>query len=262
MLFEIQSFILDCLVINHNLEQMARAVFKSWFVDFEPFADGEFIESELGEIPVGWQIVNLVDICDVRGGKRLPKGENLTAIPNSHPYIRVRDMNDTLYVQMNEAIEYVSNEIQSSISQYTVSADDVIISIVGTIGIVCKVHSSLGGANLTENCVKLVNRRSVTSDFLYLFLSSDNGQEAIKRGTVGAVQAKLPIKNIQSIKFACPPSNIMAEFNDIVSQIMQAIASNCTDSQCLVVLRNTLLPRLMSGELLTSEISTACHTND
>ena len=233
---------------------MAQAIFKSWFVNYEPFADGEFVESELGETPLGWQVLCIADVCDVKGGKRLPKGENLTTTPNAHPYIRVRDMNEAIYIQMNEAIEYVSDEIQHLISRYIVAADDVVISIVGTIGMVCKVHSSLDNANLTENCVKLANLRDVTSDFLYLFLSSDIGQEAIKRGTVGAVQAKLPIKNIQAIKFACPPQNIMSEFNDIVSQTMQAIANNCAENQNLAALRDALLPRLMSGELSVADL--------
>jgi type I restriction enzyme S subunit len=241
-------------VINHHLEQIAQTIFKSWFVDFEPFADCGFIETELGKIPAGWRILTLCDVCDIKGGKRLPKGENLVATRNNHPYIRVRDMNNAIYVQMNDAIEYVSDEIQHSISRFIVTANDIIVSIVGTIGMVCKVHPSLDKANLTENCVKLTNLRDITSDFLYLFLSSPDGQEAIKRGTVGAVQAKLPIKNIQAISFVCPPSSVMSDFDDIMSQTMLMIANNYAENQRLTTLRDTLLPRLMSGELSVSDI--------
>jgi len=235
--------------INHHLEQMAQAIFKAWFVDFEPFGDSGFIESELGEIPTGWRVLTIGDVCDVKGGKRLPKGENLIAMPNNHPYIRVRDMNNAIYVQMNDSIEYVSDEIQRSISRFIVSTNDVIVSIVGTIGMVCKVHSSLDNANLTENCVKLTNLRGITPDFLYLFLSSSYGQETIKRGTVGAVQAKLPIKNIQTIQFVCPPANVMSDFDSIVNKTMAMIANNCAENHTLTTLRDTLLPRLMSGDL-------------
>lgn len=234
--------------INHHLEQMAQAIFKSWFLDFEPWG---------GVIPSDWREVQLADVCDVKGGKRLPKGENLTTTPNSHPYIRVRDMNNALYVQMNDAIEYVNDEIQHSISRYIVAADDIIVSIVGTIGMVCKVHPSMNNANLTENCVKLTNLHEVTSDFLYLFLSSPDGQEAIRRGTVGAVQAKLPIKNIQAITIMCPPANVMTDFDCFVSQAMLMIANNCTENQRLATLRDTLLPRLMSGELSVANLESA-----
>jgi len=243
--------------INHHLEQVAQAIFKSWFVDFEPFTNNAFINTEIGEIPEGWNILSIDEVCDIKGGKRLPKGKNLIPTPNNHPYIKVRDMNNVIFIQMNDTIEYVCDEIQNTISRYIVSTNDVLISIVGTIGMVCKVHSSLNNANLTENCVKLTNFQGVSSDFLYFFLSSLGGQEAIKQGTVGAVQAKLPIKNIQTIRFPCPPSKIITEFDRIIKYIMQKIANNCSENRRLATLRDTLLPRLMSGELRISDIESA-----
>jgi len=201
--------------------------------------------------------LSIDEVCDIKGGKRLPKGKNLIPTPNNHPYIKVRDMNNVIFIQMNDTIEYVCDEIQNTISRYIVSTNDVLISIVGTIGMVCKVHSSLNNANLTENCVKLTNFQGVSSDFLYFFLSSLGGQEAIKQGTVGAVQAKLPIKNIQTIRFPCPPSKIITEFDRIIKYIMQKIANNCSENRRLATLRDTLLPRLMSGELRISDIESA-----
>jgi len=234
--------------INNHLEQMAQAIFKSWFVDFEPFG---------GVQPSEWQDSNIGAVSDVKGGKRLPKGENLTTTSNSHPYIRVRDMNDTLFVQMTSAIEYVPDEIQLGISRYIVAFDDIIISIVGTIGLVCIVHPSLDKANLTENCVKLTNCRGVTPSWLYLFLTSDGGQEQIRNVTVGAVQPKLPIKNIQSISFALPPLKTMEEFDGVVAGLLEHIANNCAENARLVEIRDTLLPRLMSGELSVADLGDA-----
>jgi type I restriction enzyme S subunit len=223
---------------------MAQAIFKSWFVDFKPFG---------GVMPEDWRDSSIGAVCDVKGGKRLPKGENLTTTPNTHPYIRVRDMNDALFVQMTSAIEYVPDEIQSGISRYIVSADDVVISIVGTIGLTCIVHSSLDKANLTENCVKLTNCNGVMPSWLYLFLSSEVGQEQIRNVTVGAVQPKLPIKNIQSISFALPAFDVMQEFDGIVAGLLETIANNCAENARLAALRDTLLPRLMSGELSVAD---------
>ena len=232
--------------MNSTLEQMARAIFKSWFVDFEPWG---------GEQPTDWVNSSIGEVCDVKGGKRLPKGENLTTIPNEHPYIRVRDMNDSLFVQMTSSVEYVPREIQTGISRYIVSANDVIISIVGTIGLVCIVHPSLDKANLTENCVKLANRKGVSSSWLYLFLSSSEGQEKIRNVTVGAVQPKLPIKNIQSISFTLPPSTVMDEFDGVVTGLFETIANNYAENARLASLRDTLLPRLMSGELSVADLA-------
>jgi type I restriction enzyme S subunit len=235
--------------INTNLEAQAQAIFKSWFVDFEPFKGGKFIDSKLGQIPKGWRVLPLGETCDVKGGKRLPKGENLSAAPNKHPYIRVRDLNGTVFVQMTPSIEFVPDNIQAGISQYTVSSNDVVISIVGTVGLVCIVHSSLDTANLTENCVKLTNYNGATSAWLFLFLSSDKGQEQIHNVTVGAVQSKLPIKNIQGISFILPPADVMLEFDRIVSSIFKLIGKNCVQSRTLAAIRDTLLPKLMSGEI-------------
>ena len=232
-------------LINHNLEQQAQAIFKSWFVDFEPWD---------GEQPTEWEDSTVGSVCDVKGGKRLPKGENLTTLPNSHPYIRVRDMNDALFAQLTSAMEYVPDKIQAGISRYIVAANDVIVSIVGTIGLVCIVHSSLDKANLTENCVKLTNCHGVTPVWLYLFLTSDGGQEQMRNVTVGAVQPKLPIKNIQNISIALPPLDIMRKFNDVASGLFEIIANNCAESTRLAELRDTLLPKLMSGELSVADI--------
>lgn len=215
--------------INKNLEQQAQHYFD------------EIVSkaAELSYIAIG-------DICDVKGGKRLPKGINLVTTPNSHPYIRVRDLNDICVAQLNSNYEYVDDETQKTISRYTVSSKNVIISIVGTIGLTAIVGKTLDNANLTENCVKLTNIKTVTSEYILLFLRSKEGQEAIKLNTVGAVQAKLPIKNIQAIKV---PIFSDKEFNEYINSIFKNIANNILENNKLIQLRDTLLPKLMSGEI-------------
>ncbi len=240
--------------INKNLEEMAQAIFKSWFVDFEPFQDGEFVESKLGLIPKGWKVVSIGSICDVKGGKRLPKGKNLIQIANKHPYIRVRDLNNTLFANLDKEYGYVDDETQKSIARYIIFTNDVLISIVGTIGLIVKVHPSLNKANLTENCVKLTNLKIVTPDYLFLFLLSNAGQESLKKGTVGAVQAKLPIKNIQSLPLLLPPDSVINEFQSIVGDMLTLVSNNLTENCSLNEVRDTLLPKLMSGEIDVSKV--------
>ena len=148
--------------------------------------------------------VKLGEVANVKGGKRIPKGIGLINIPNGHPYIRVRDLNNKRLLELDNSYEYVDNETQKVISKYTVKTGDVVLSIVGTIGLVAIVGRTLDGANLTENCVKLSSFHGVNRDFLYYYLRSDCGQQEIRCGTVGAVQAKLPIKNIQNIAINLP----------------------------------------------------------
>lgn len=221
--------------INKNLEQQAEAIFQS--------SIGNAIST-----------VNLGEIADVKGGKRLPKGINLIDIPNTHPYIRVRDLNNALFASLTPDYAYVDEETQKSISRYIVSTGDVLISIVGTIGLTAIVDSTLNKANLTENCVKVTNLKHITPEYLLLYLRSQLGREAIAKGTVGAVQQKLPIKNIQAIPI---PLLIEKDKNTLfctLDSIFAEISSNVIQSAKLASLRDTLLPKLMSGELDVSNI--------
>lgn len=146
-----------------------------------------------------WKEVRLGDVCEIKGGKRLPKGVNLITQKNSHPYIRVRDLGKCKTIEINSSYEYVDEITQKQIKKYITQKGDILISIVGTIGLIAIVGDSLNGANLTENCVKLVKLDKIDSEYLYYYLKSPFGQQNISRGTVGAVQAKLPIKKYTRI---------------------------------------------------------------
>ena len=163
---------------------------------------------------------------DVKGGKRLPKGISLISTPNNHPYIRIRDLGASKILELNSAYEYVDDETQKTIARYIVSSGDILISIVGTIGLVGIVGDSLHGANQTENCVKLVNLKGIDRDYLYYFLSSNLGQNEIKRGIVGAVQSKLPIKNIENINIPLPSLALQKSIASILSSLDSKIELN------------------------------------
>ena len=150
--------------------------------------------------------------------------------------------------------EYVDDETQKSISRYITSTGDVLISIVGTIGLTAIVDKSLDNANLTENCVKVTNLKGITPEYLLLFLRSAAGVEAITKGTVGAVQLKLPIKNIQAIPVPLLPTPEAESLNEVLLAIFNQISANVAESKNLAETRDTLLPKLMSGELDVSDI--------
>ena len=156
----------------------------------------------------------------------MPKGINLISTPNSHPYIRVKDLNDQRTLELNSNYEFVDDETQKQIARYIVQKGDIILSIVGTIGLVAMVGESLDNANLTENCVKIVVSEKIDSKFLYYYLKSPIGQAEITRGTVGAVQAKLPIKNIQDIGVWLPRKDIQAKIASVLSCIDDKIELN------------------------------------
>ena len=173
-----------------------------------------------------WKQVKLGDVATVKGGKRLPKNVNLINTPNTHPYIRVRDLNDRVTLELNDSFLYVDDQTQKGISRYVVNSDDIVISIVGTIGLVAKIGKTLDGANLTENCVKITNLQNIDKEYLFYYLKSDFGQQEIMRGIVGAVQQKLPIKNIQEITIKCPELIEQKKIAAILSALDEKIAIN------------------------------------
>lgn len=140
----------------------------------------------------------LKNCTTIKGGKRLPKGQALQNIANAHPYIRVKDMHGR-YVKLDSTYEYVPDSIFPSISRYTVNTNDIILSIVGTVGLIAIVDKTLNNANLTENCVKLINIKNYLPQFIYYYLYSEKGQAQIREGIVGSTQPKLPLYNIEKL---------------------------------------------------------------
>ena len=224
--------------INNNLLEQASTLFNSAIQQ-----STSVVYAELGSL------------ADVKGGKRLPKGVNLVTTSNQHPYIRVRDLNNTVFASLSNDYEYVDDETQQSISRYIVSTGDLLISIVGTIGLTAIVDHTLNKANLTENCVKLTNLKNVTPEYLLLFLRSSQGVEAISKGTVGAVQLKLPIKNIQSFAVPLLCDEELLPLNETLSAIFSQISVNIVEMKQLSDIRDTILPKLMSGEFDVSGIN-------
>ena len=173
-----------------------------------------------------WNEAKIKDFAEVKGGKRLPKGKQLIKEPNSHPYIRIRDLGKAKYLQLNSEYEYVDDETQKTIARYIVNTGDILISVVGTIGLIGIVGSTLDKANQTENCDKIVNIHGINPEYLYYYLVSNLGQEEIKRGTVGAVQPKLPLKNVLDITVKYPSILEQERIVTILSVIDEKIAVN------------------------------------
>lgn len=241
------------LAINKTLEEMAMALYKHWFIDFGPFQDGEFVESELGMIPKGWEVKKLDEISYVKGGKRLPKGSQLQKEPNDHPYIRVKDFNSIFLI--NTGLEYVPNEIFNSISNYIVNTKDIVLTIVGTIGSVAIIGDNINKASLTENCVKITAiHGKINSELIFMHLKSYDIMEELKNKTVGSTQPKLPIYNIKDLKIKLPIdySTISKPLSEIINSLDE-IYNNSIENQTLTQLRETLLPQLISGTVRLKE---------
>ena len=217
-----------------TLEQTAGALYRHTFID----------NIDPNNLPQGWRMGTLGEVCSIKGGKRLPKGEELVDTPNSHPYIRVADMCDERFVSLNDDFLYVEDEIQKEIKRYIVNAGDVIISIVGTIGNVNIIDETLDNANLTENCVKLVNLQGVSSYYLYALLTSPKGIDAINEGIVGGVQSKLPLYNIERIPVVLADKETMDDFSHRSAVLSDSIRLKMRENISLKSMQTLLLSKM------------------
>lgn len=216
-----------------RLEETAQIIFNHHFVE----------NIDHNNLPKGWKKGHLQDVCEIKGGKRLPKGEELQTEKTDHPYIRVADMRKEKFILLDSAFEYVSEDIQKKIERYVVNEGDIILSIVGTIGSINIIGENLDGANLTENCVKLINTKIPVS-YIYHFLKSEEGKYEIEQGIVGGVQSKLPIYNIEKIALIIPNKDDLSIFVDMISKLDNMIYYYQQENTLLVQIQKSFTNRL------------------
>ena len=218
--------------------------------------DSDLEEYDLLDLPDSWIWVNIDSISDVKGGKRLPKGEKLVENDTGYPYIKAGNLkNGTVTL---DDIEYIPTRIQPLIKNYVVAAGDVYITIVGACigdaGTICK---ELDGANLTENAAKISNLSNANNEYLALWLRSPLCQKIIKTKILSAAQGKLALTRIKTIPVPLAPiqeqSEIVTKSADILkssdqtTELYEKIQSN------LDWLDRSILAKAFRGELVEQD---------
>jgi len=164
-------------------------------------------------LPNSWEWVRLDEICDIKGGKRIPRGLSFSDKPTSHIYIRVTNMKNCS-IQSDE-LKYIDDEIYEKIKNYTISKNDLYLTIAGTIGNVGIVPSMFDGMNLTENAAKLTNIQIDKKYLMYALLTTESQEQFYSRFHQVA-QPKLSIETASSTIFPLPP---LAEQRRIVKAV-------------------------------------------
>lgn len=199
--------------------------------------------------PNTWDELTISDLCKVKGGKRLPKGEEYSPEPTPFRYIRVTDL-QAGWVDESELL-YLRPEVQARISRYTVTAGDVIISIAGSIGLIALVTASISGANLTENAAKLVPIRDDAYDVVFLstLLRTPFVQRQI-RSHVGQVTiGKLALFRIEKLCVYLPPIDLQRRFAQRTQTIQSVLSVQGSARAHLDALFASLQHRAFRGEL-------------
>lgn len=151
-----------------------------------------------------WKKVKLGEICEIKSGKRLPKGTDFANYPTEFKYIRARDIKNG---QINgEDLVYITSETREKIKKYIVNTDDIVITIVGaSVGDVAYVPDTFNDVNLTENAVRLTNfQDDINSRFIFYVLNSSKYHELMSKKAGGAAQPKLGIYKIEDIEIFVP----------------------------------------------------------
>ena len=233
--------------INDNLEQQAQALFKSWFVDFEPFKNGEFVESELGMIPKGWRVVELTSFGRIVCGKTPSKTES-SYYGGNIPFIKIPDMHNKVFVELSE--DNLSQMGDESQPAKRIPPYSILVSCIATVGLVC-INTQESHTNQQINTI--IPDLPIFRYYLYQKVLSLKDY-LINLGRGGTATLNVNTKIFGSIKVVKPTDELLLEYDKLVSPLFNIIEKNQQESRRLASLRDTLLPRLMSGEIKVSDV--------
>jgi type I restriction enzyme S subunit len=217
---------------------------------------GELTEDRhINEQPAATENGLLGDYCDVLGGKRLPKGFELTDEPTEYPYVRVTDF-DNFSIKEGR-IKFVPAGAYPKISRYIITENDIYISIAGTIGLVGQVPPSLSGANLTENAARIIVRRGFVPRYLMYQLASPVLQEQMRRKKIATTQEKFGLFRIKSLEVTRPSLEEQLEIVRLIETLF-AYADRLEErykavQACIEQLKPALLAKAFRGELVPQD---------
>ncbi|MDG2665837.1 restriction endonuclease subunit S [Vibrio parahaemolyticus] len=254
---------------NQTLEEMAQAIFKSWFVDFDPVKakiNGEppkgmdaataslfpdkLVESELGLIPEGWEVKNVGEFTDtfdyVANGSfaALKANVELFDEPNDVLYVRTTDFNKGF----KNDLKYTNESSYQFLSKSKLYGHETIISNVGDVGTVFRAPSWYDmPMTLGSNAMGIVAKGA--NSYIYYLFKSHTGQHLLDGITSGSAQMKFNKTSFRKLRVILPSNELLVKFEDLEASLWAKHASNQKESLHLEKLRDTLLPKLLSGEI-------------
>ena len=230
--------------INADLEEMAQAIFKNWFVDFEPFKNGKFVDSELGMIPEGWKVGRLTDVIKLMPGGTPKTSEPLYWDNGTIPFFSPKDVNG-VYCFATE--KHITEAGLNKCSSNLYPKDTIFITCRGTVGKVCLVACDMA-MNQSNYAIKAIDGYS---QYYVFFLVKSVVERLIKKSN-GAVFSAITSKDFDE-EILIPSQKAVEDFTNVIDGFFRRIFTIGAENSRLSLLRDTLLPRLMSGELEVPE---------
>lgn len=233
--------------INADFEEMAQAIFKNWFVDFEPFKDGKFVDSELGMIPEGWKVGRLDEIADVVGGSTPSKAKPEYYTQKGIAWLTPKDLSNHPAVYTSRGEIDITEEGYNSTSTKLMPKGTILFTSRAPIGYISIAQNDI----CTNQGFKSLVPKKAGTCFLYCFLKYVTPE--IENKSTGSTFKEASGTLMKSLQVIMPDQKVFEEFEEIVSPLFARIESLEKENSRLSLLRDTLLPRLMSGELEVPE---------
>lgn len=233
---------------NRTLEEIARTIFKEWFVNFNyPNADGGRKHSEFGEIPTDWEVLGIGEVCYVQNGYAFKsndfKEEGEVGI------IKIKNINGNV-VDIEKTDFVDANVVDRLDKKFKIESGSLLIAMtgaeVGKIGLVPLTEKNLW---LNQRVGMFKEKIAYGNLFMYLLLSTDTYQTTIQNSALGSAQPNISASAIESIRAIIPPAGLIEAFGKIVKPIFEKILDNLAENETLKITRDSLLPKLMSGEI-------------
>lgn len=236
------------LSTNQTLEEIARTLFKEWFVNFNyPNADGNLKHSEFGEIPESWSINGIGEICYVQNGYAF-KSKDFQE-QREVGIIKIKNISGNVVDIQNT--DFVDASVVSSLDKkFKIESGSLLIAMtgaeVGKIGLVPLTEKNLW---LNQRVGMFQEKIAYGNLFMYLLLSTDTYQTAIQNSALGSAQPNISASAIESIRAIIPPTQLIEAFGKTVKPMFEKILDNLAENETLKTTRDSLLPKLMSGEI-------------
>ncbi|MEZ4842519.1 MAG: restriction endonuclease subunit S [Flavobacteriaceae bacterium] len=235
------------LAINKTLEDMVRALYKHWFEDFGPFKDSEFIDSELGRIPNGWEVKSIKELGKVVCGKTPSKKKSEYYSSSIYPFIKIPDMHGNVWVlNTNEGLSEEGNNSQLN---KLLPSGSINVSCIATVGLV---SMNIYRSHTNQQINSIIPENDEHRYFIYL--SMINLKETfLNEASGGSATLNMNTSTFSNIDLIKPNEEVLLEFHKAVIHSFEQIKNNQIENQTLTHLRDTLLPKLISGEVRLKE---------
>ena len=235
--------------INHNLEEQAQALYKSWFVDFEPFRDGKFVESELGMIPEGWRVGQLSEICEIVGGGTPSKVKTEYYTNNGIHWLTPKDLSISCKKFTSRGLDDITELGYKSSSAKLMPKGAVLFSSRAPIGYLTIAKNTI----CTNQGFKSAVPGIAGTAFLYYYLKFNT--EYIKTLASGSTFKEASGSLMKSLAVVIPPKMVFDKFEDVMARYFDIQENIELENSHHLKVRDSLLPRLMSGELKINDLT-------